>query len=203
MASLRDRITDRLRDTRTVPDPARAALDGLPADIDRSLFPQPLVPAAVLIPLVLRDPRMSLLLTRRTDHLRDHPGQISFPGGRVEAGDASPLVTALRETEEEIGLAAGQVEIAGVLPPHPVITGFAVTPVVGFIAPGFELRLDAFEVAEAFEVPLEYFLDPDHRVATTRRIRGIEVSTCEYQCGLHRIWGATAAIIDTFISIII
>lgn len=152
-------------------------------------------PAAVLVPVVLRSSAPTVLLTRRTDHLQHHPGQISFPGGRVEAGDASPLATALRETEEEIGLTHLHVELLGTLPDYFTGTGFRITPVVGMVRPPFELHLDAFEVAEAFEVPLTHFLDPAnhqrHSLEFEGRLRHFHAMP--YQG--HFIWGATAGII--------
>lgn len=118
--------------------------------------------AAVLIPLVQREAGLSVLLTRRADHLHHHPGQISFPGGRIEPGDAGPCAAALRETHEEIGVPPEAVELLGELPPYATSTGFRVTPVVGLIRGPLELRLDAFEVAEAFEVPLDFLLRSHH-----------------------------------------
>ncbi|UXH80441.1 NUDIX hydrolase [Roseateles amylovorans] len=119
-------------------------------------------PAAVLVPLVLRDHGLSVLLTQRTAHLRDHAGQISFPGGRAEPEDGSPERTALREAQEEIGLDEPFVDILGQLPVYQTVTAYEVTPVVALIRPDFALRLDAFEVAEAFEVPLSFLMDPAH-----------------------------------------
>ncbi|WP_435751039.1 CoA pyrophosphatase [Thauera sp. AutoDN2] len=151
--------------------------------------------AAVLVPLIAREGEESLLFTKRTDHLHHHPGQISFPGGRVEAGDASPVETALRETEEEIGLHRRHVELLGALPDYLTGTGFRVTPVVGVVRPPFELTLDAFEVAEAFEVPLAHFLDPAnheaHSIVHEGRLRTFHAMP--YQG--YFIWGATAGII--------
>ncbi|WP_291847963.1 CoA pyrophosphatase, partial [Accumulibacter sp.] len=118
------------------------------------------MPAAVLFPIVRRDGEPTVLLTQRTAHLKDHPGQISFPGGRREPTDPSPVHTALREAAEEIGLAATHIEIAGYLPEYLTSTGFRVTPVVAMVTPPFQLELDTFEVAEAFEVPLAFLLDP-------------------------------------------
>ena len=137
----------------------------------------------MLVPLVERQAGLTVLLTRRTDHLRDHPGQISFPGGRVAATDASPLATALRETSEELGISSDLVEVAGYLPPHPVVTGFAVTPVVGFLPGSLELRPDPVEVAEVFEIPLAFILDPVNARPGHRRIGGIEVPVWEYHYG--------------------
>ncbi len=118
--------------------------------------------ASVLVPLVERDDGLRLLLTRRTDHLKDHAGQISFPGGRAETHDDDAVATALRETEEEVGLSRDHVEVIGELPHYTTITAFVVTPVVALVRPGFRLALDPFEVAEAFEVPLAFLMDPAH-----------------------------------------
>lgn len=152
-------------------------------------------PAAVLVPLVVREDQPSVLLTKRTEHLHHHPGQISFPGGRVEAGDASAVDTALRETEEEIGLHRRHVELLGALPDYLTGTGFRVTPVVGLVHPPFELKLDAFEVAEAFEVPLAHFLDPanheEHSIVHEGRVRRFHAMPYHG----YFIWGATAGII--------
>lgn len=154
-----------------------------------------LVPAAVLVPVVAWPGGLSVLLTRRTDHLHHHAGQVSFPGGRVEPGDVSPVMTALRETEEEIGLDPDRVELLGELAEYRTGTGFSVTPVVGLVHPPFELALDAFEVAEAFEVPLAFVLDPAnherHEVEYEGRLR--QYYAMPYQG--HFIWGATAGIL--------
>lgn len=120
-------------------------------------------PASVLVPLVSRPQGLTVLLTRRTDHLHDHAGQISFPGGRAEPQElGDPVATALRETEEEVGLARRHIEVIGRLPVYTTITSYAVTPVVALVEPGFELALDPFEVAEAFEVPLDFLMTPAH-----------------------------------------
>jgi 8-oxo-dGTP pyrophosphatase MutT (NUDIX family) len=159
------------------------------------LQPGPLTSAATLVPIIDRPGELTLLLTQRTDHLNDHPGQISFPGGRMEAGDESPLATALRETEEEIGLAREFVSVAGYLDAYATGTGFLVTPVVGLVSPGFSLAPDTFEVAEVFEVPLEYLLD-----ARNYRREELQVRTgkrwfyvIEYE--RRYIWGATAGML--------
>lgn len=152
-------------------------------------------PAAVLVPLVLGRDDPAILLTRRTDHLHHHPGQISFPGGRVEAQDSTPVDTALRETEEEIGLDRRHVELLGALPDYYTGTGFRVTPVVGLVHPPFELRLDAFEVAEAFEVPLRHFLDPANHQRHSLMHEGRERQFHAMPYKDYFIWGATAGIL--------
>lgn len=154
-----------------------------------------LTPAAVLFPIVLRETGPTVLLTQRTAHLRDHGGQISFPGGRVEADDSSPVHTALRETEEEVGLAREHVEILGFLPEYRTGTGFRVTPVVGLVKPPFELTVDPFEVAEAFEVPLDFLLDPVNHKEHSLHYRGAMRHFFAMPYGDYFIWGATAGMI--------
>jgi 8-oxo-dGTP pyrophosphatase MutT (NUDIX family) len=155
-----------------------------------------LTPAAVLVPLVERLEGYTVLLTQRTAHLEHHPGQISFPGGRAEEGDASPVETALREAEEEIGLLRRHVvEIAGFLDLYQTVTGFLVTPVVGLVTPPFELRLDEFEVAEAFEVPLEFILDPRHHEHRSMVYKGQQRRYYVIPYEERLIWGATAAML--------
>lgn len=161
-------------------------------------------PAAVLVPLVQRPQGLSVLLTRRTDHLRDHAGQISFPGGRSEPHDAGPAETALRETEEEVGLARRHVELVGELPVYTTVTSYTVTPVVGLVTPPFELALDEFEVAEAFEVPLSFLMTPAHH---RRHVFTFEGGQRQFfsmpwhgpgadgQSREYFIWGATAAML--------
>jgi 8-oxo-dGTP pyrophosphatase MutT (NUDIX family) len=156
---------------------------------------QPLTPAAVLFPIVLRDGGQTVLLTQRTAHLRDHAGQISFPGGRVEAEDISPSHTALRETEEEIGLPRERIEILGFLPEYRTGTGFRVTPVVALVQPPFELQPDPFEVAEVFEVPLAFLLDPANHQQHSLHYRGALRNYFAMPYGDYFIWGATAGMI--------
>lgn len=156
---------------------------------------QPLTPAAVLFPIVLRDSGQTVLLTQRTAHLRDHAGQISFPGGRVEAEDLSPSHTALRETEEEIGLPRERIEILGFLPEYRTGTGFRVTPVVALVLPPFDLRPDPFEVAEVFEVPLAFLLDPANHQQHSLHYRGALRNYFAMPYGDYFIWGATAGMI--------
>jgi 8-oxo-dGTP pyrophosphatase MutT (NUDIX family) len=160
--------------------------------------------AAVLVPLVMRDSGLHVLLTRRTDHLRDHAGQISFPGGRSEAHDADPVATALRETEEEVGLGREHVEIIGSLPTYSTVTSYVVTPVVALVQPDFTLALDSFEVAEAFEVPLQFLMTPAHHRRHAFEMLGQprQFLSMPWQ-GLspdgrtrdYFIWGATAAML--------
>ncbi|GAB4480351.1 MAG: CoA pyrophosphatase [Burkholderiaceae bacterium] len=158
-------------------------------------------PAAVLVPLVVRDTGVSVLLTQRTAHLHDHAGQISFPGGRVEEEDPTPAATALREAFEEVGLAPDAVDVVGTLPPYVTATSYRVTPVVGLIERTFSLALDEFEVAEAFEVPLAYLMDPANH--ERRRIELGALARTFYAmpyAGARRyfIWGATAAMLRNF-----
>lgn len=156
---------------------------------------RPLTPAAVLFPIVQRAAGQTVLLTQRTAHLRDHAGQISFPGGRVEAADQSPIHTALRETEEEIGLSREHIDVLGFLPEYRTGTGFCVTPVVGLVRPPFELALDPFEVAEAFEVPLDFLLDPLNHQRHSLHHRGALRHYFAMPYGEYFIWGATAGMI--------
>ncbi len=157
--------------------------------------PHSLTPAAVLVPIVARPEGLTVLLTQRTAHLNDHAGQVSFPGGRCEAGDASPVFTALRETEEEIGLDRSRIEVLGLLPEYRTGTGFSVVPVVGLVQPPFELNPDSFEVAEVFETPLAFLLDPANRQRHSMEIGGVlrHYYAMPYQG--YFIWGATAGML--------
>lgn len=160
--------------------------------------------ASVLVPLVQRPQGLQVLLTRRTAHLRDHAGQISFPGGRAEAHDVDAAATALREAEEEVGLDPARVEVIGLLPTYTTVTRFVVTPVVALVQPHERLALDAFEVAEAFEVPLQFLMTPAHHqrhvfdaagakrqfLSMPWRVDGADGAPREYF-----IWGATAAML--------
>jgi len=151
--------------------------------------------AAVLVPLVDRSGRVQVLFTQRTAHLDDHAGQISFPGGRVEAGDASREETALRETEEEIGLASGSVAVLGRLPDYEIPSGFRITAVVGWIEPPFALKPDPFEVAAVFEAPLEHFLDPASYQRREFHFRGRHRHYLAIPFEGRYIWGATAGML--------
>ncbi len=151
--------------------------------------------AAVLVPLVERPGGLSVLLTQRTAHLHDHAGQISFPGGRIEADDSDPVAAALRETEEEIGLARRHVEIVGRLDTYQTRTAYEVTPVVGLVRPPFDLVPDTFEVADIFEVPLAFVLDPRNRERRSREFQGSERHFWVLPYGERFIWGATAGML--------
>ncbi|HAO33810.1 MAG TPA: CoA pyrophosphatase [Candidatus Competibacteraceae bacterium] len=158
-----------------------------------------LTPASVLIPLIEWPRGYTVLLTQRTAHLEHHGGQISFPGGRAEESDEGPVATALREAEEEIGLNRQHVtEIAGFLDLYQTVTGFLVTPVVAFVTPPFELVLDAFEVAEAFEVPLDFILDPQNHERRSMLFKGQQRSYYVIPFEDRFIWGATAAMLVNF-----
>jgi len=130
--------------------------------------------AAVLVPLVVREHGLTVLLTQRADHLNDHAGQVSFPGGRQEASDADAIATALREAHEEVGLDASRVEILGALPDYLTGTGFCVSPVIGLVHPPFTLQIDALEVAEVFEVPLAFLMNPANHEERLFRYEGGE-----------------------------
>jgi 8-oxo-dGTP pyrophosphatase MutT (NUDIX family) len=151
--------------------------------------------AAVLVPIVRRGPEVNVLFTQRTAHLDDHAGQISFPGGRVEAHDATREDTALRETEEEIGLAREAVTLLGRLPSYEIPSGFRITPVVGWIEAPFALKLDAFEVDSAFEAPLSHFLTASRYQRREYRFRGRHRHYMAIPYEGRYIWGATAGML--------
>ena len=161
----------------------------------RSGWPTPLKVAAVLVPIIDRAEAPTLLMTVRASHLRRHAGQISFPGGRLEAQDADVAAAAIRETEEEIGIAAAGIEAIGFLPDHVVQTGYRITPVVALLQPGLTLEPDGTEVAEVFELPLAFALSAENYRVGRRTIREVEVETWELSFGQYNIWGATAGIL--------
>ena len=195
-------IERRLKHTQLPDDLVSAALARLPNGIAERWFSRPLIPAAVLIPLIERESELTVLLTQRTEHLKDHPGQISFPGGRCEPVDLDPRHTALRETLEEIGLSEQSIAVAGYLDPLAVVTGFAVAPVVAFVGSDLQLTLDPYEVADTFEVPLEFFLDAANHQQHDRTVRGVTMPFSEYHFEDRRIWGATAMMIYNLTNII-
>lgn len=168
-----------------------AWLDGVP----EAARPEKMKPAAVLMPLIDHSDGMTVLLTQRTDHLSAHAGQISFPGGRFETGDVTPENTALRETEEEIGLPRTHIEVLGRLAVRETGTGYRVVPVVGVITPPISVTPDPHEVAEVFEVPLSFVLDPANHRFETRIISGIERQFYSVPYGDYYIWGLTARLL--------
>ena len=175
-----------------------ADLDGLPSAKLAELIRQPYSQAAVLVGLVERAAGLQMLLTERSQDLRSHPGQVSFPGGRVEQQDADHWQAALREAREEIGLLPELVAAAGYLETYLTVTGYVVTPVVGFVDQQFQARPDGLEVDEVFEVPLDFLFDPANLTVNYRERLGSRFRIYEYDyCG-HRIWGATAAMIVGF-----
>jgi 8-oxo-dGTP pyrophosphatase MutT (NUDIX family) len=184
---------------RTSPQSAeeRAARPRGDHDLNPDLYDpqQALTAAAVLVPLVERDSGLTILLTRRTDHLYAHAGQISFPGGRVDPGDTDAEAAALRETEEEIGLPRRYIRLVGRLDTYVTRTGYEVEPQVGLITPPCPLELDSFEVAEAFEVPLAFILDPASQERHSRVYQGKERHFYAFPYGDYYIWGATAGML--------
>lgn len=159
-------------------------------------------PAAVLLGLIDRPAGLTLLFTERSPDLKDHPGQVSFPGGRIETGDDGPVSAAVREAEEEVGLERRLVTVAGCLDDLLTVTGFLVTPVVAFVDSAFRPEADGREVAEVFEVPLKYLLDRKNIRSTHRERLGTRIRVYEIDYEGHRIWGATASILVQFLSLI-
>jgi 8-oxo-dGTP pyrophosphatase MutT (NUDIX family) len=174
----------------------------LPARGDHDLDPmaaaiakvRPIRPAAVLVPVIAREEPM-VLLTQRTAHLKDHAGQISFPGGKIDQSDASPMAAALREAEEEVGLAPGLVEPLGYLDLYLTTFGYRIVPTVARVAPDFSLVLNRDEVDDAFEVPLSFLMSPDNHQRKSRDWNGLTRHFYEMPYGERYIWGATAGIL--------
>lgn len=152
-------------------------------------------PAAVLVPIVDHPAGLTVIFTQRTVHLKAHSGQVSFPGGRAEPGDPTPEHTALREAQEEIGLALERVEVLARLPEYHTRTGFRVTPVVGLLTPPVALMPDPGEVEEVFEVPLAFLLDPRNHERETRELQGRMRAYYVMRYGKRIIWGATAGML--------
>jgi 8-oxo-dGTP pyrophosphatase MutT (NUDIX family) len=197
-ARLKRLIEERLQGTRPAVDPRMAFPAGVTSETAQAIrqyFPASPVAAAVLVPIVDHPSGLTVLLTERAPHLKNHPGQISFPGGRIETHDAGPLEAALRETEEEIGLSRDHVRAVGYLEPHLVLTGYWITPVVAFVQPGFDLALDPREVANTFEVPLAHILDTTNHRSRDRKLGDATIKVHDIPYGGHNIWGATAGIL--------
>jgi 8-oxo-dGTP pyrophosphatase MutT (NUDIX family) len=152
-------------------------------------------PAAVLVALIEREGALSVLFTRRNDDLTQHAGQVSFPGGGVDAGDTDAIAAALRETREEIGVDSALIRPFGYLDAFETISNYCVTPVVAWLAADYEVTLNLREVAEVFEVPLAFFLDASNLHTLRMNFRGKQREIYEYQYGGQRIWGATAAML--------
>mgnify|MGYP000898513365 CR=1 FL=1 len=166
-----------------------------------TLVPEDPRPAAVLVPIVDSAAGPALLLTRRAGHLRQHAGQVSFPGGRIEASDLSPLGAALREAREEIGLDAGLVEPLGYLADHVVRTGYRITPVVAHVRAGFRVQADESEVAEVFELPLSR-CQADCLLTVSREVMGVDYQSREIHHEGRVVWGATAGVIISLMDLL-
>jgi 8-oxo-dGTP pyrophosphatase MutT (NUDIX family) len=183
-------------------DPARPGLRG-DHDLNPGMHPtRALTAAAVLVPLIDRGGGLTVLLTKRTDHLHDHAGQVSFPGGRVDPEDRDAAAAALREAQEEVGLDPQRVDLIGRLDTYVTRTGFDVTPWVGLVTPPIALVPDPFEVAEVFEVPLAYFLDPASRRTESRVWQGQERFFYVYPWQGFYIWGATAGMLSNLAEVL-
>lgn len=196
-----DEITRRLSGTRMPEDPRSVVVSHvdsrLPLEAVRKMA-ENLKAAAVLIPLIDRDGALKVLLTERSAALRHHAGQVSFPGGGMKDIDSDIAATGLREAEEEVGIQPSEVSIVGYLSTMLTVTGFAVTPIVGFVESQFDLRIDPAEVKEAFEVPLDYLLDTRNVVHSEREYEGVVYDTKTFYFDGHQIWGATASILLSF-----
>ncbi len=190
-ARLRFEVPPGLIDPNIIPRSGDQGTDRMLEIIARE---QPVRPAAVLIPVV-DHPQPTVLLTQRSAHLNDHAGQISFPGGKIDAIDASPLDAALREAEEEIGLSREFIDPIGYLDLYATGFGFRILPTVARVKPGFKLRINQAEVDDAFEVPLAFLMDPANHQVHSKEFRGMERSYYAMPFAEHYIWGATAGIL--------
>jgi 8-oxo-dGTP pyrophosphatase MutT (NUDIX family) len=194
------RIAERLRGSTARHERADWVLPGLTAEASHAFeafVPEKLIPAAVLMPIILREPSPTVLFTQRASALKNHAGQISFPGGRLETSDGSPIAAALREAQEEVGLDPAFVTVIGFLPDHIIGSGFRVTPVVAFVRPGFSLTPDEREVQETFEVPLDFLFDPaNFRPRLRQYVPDLPpVQLNDIPVGERNIWGATAGML--------
>jgi 8-oxo-dGTP pyrophosphatase MutT (NUDIX family) len=190
-ARLRFDVPPGLTDSSLIPPSGDQGTDRMLEILARE---QPIRPAAVLIPVIDR-PQPTVLLTQRSTHLNEHAGQISFPGGKIDTTDASPLDAALREAEEEIGLAREFVDPIGYLDLYGTSFGFRILPTLARVRPGFKLRISPSEVDDAFEVPLAFLMDPANHQLHSKQFRGVERFYYAMPYGEHYIWGATAGIL--------
>lgn len=197
MISLEHRLRQALAGTSEAEPRPQTPIE-LPLKLEKLLLPallKGLRPASVLVPVVKRPKGLQLLLTVRAETLRSHRGQISFPGGRREEGDASAAAAALREAEEEVGIPGGAVEVVGYLDDYPTLTRYMVTPVVGLVDDVAEVKPCAREVAEIFEVPLSFVLGVENFERKILTREGLNVPFFELNYGSYRIWGATAGML--------
>lgn len=173
----------------------RFQMQALPASVHNFRYPHQLKSAAVLIPIVHNEHQLDVLLTKRASHLTHHPGQISFPGGKVESYDDDIIATALRETEEEIGLLSNAIDVIGQLKPYQTISGYEITPIVAIVQSNKQYNIDKNEVAEVFQVPLSHFLQRQYHIQVPfyHQGRHHKVHFMPYQH--YNIWGATAAML--------
>ncbi len=202
--AFRDRVLQRLN-AGVSPDDAGCLAQGTCLKeagdhvLNPTIFPDPsgvkLRDAAVLIPVVDRGPQASVLLTRRTDHLASHAGQVAFPGGKIDEGDRDATHAALREAEEEIGLSADFVDPIGHLGPYLTGSGYRITPVLAYVRDGFSLRPEPGEVADIFEVPLEFLMSPGNHLKLSRQWNGARRYFYAMPYKRHYIWGVTAGIL--------
>ena len=204
-AAMRARIRSRIATAPRSGDPLARMRRDLEGPISSSLLElldRRRSPAAVLLGLIERPAGLTLLFTERSPDLKDHPGQVSFPGGRIETGDSGPVAAAVREAGEEVGMERRLISVAGCLDDLLTVTGFLVTPVVAFVDATYRPVADGREVAEVFEVPLKYLLDERNIHSTHRERLGTRIRVYEINYEGHRIWGATASILVQFLSII-
>ena len=193
IADLRARATAKL--SLEVPAGHSAGRGSQSAEAEHRAGSAVLRPAAVLIPIVARPQGATILLTQRASELSHHAGQIAFPGGRIDAADASPLAAALRETEEEVGLTRAAVTPLGYLDPYFTGSGYRILPIVAIVTPPFALRVNPAEVEEAFEVPAQFLMDPANHLWHLRERDGRRFGTYAMPFGDRNIWGATAGIL--------
>ncbi len=196
-----DDIRQRLADTTLPEDPSAVLLPpgrSIWTELMREFDSGELAPAGVLIPVIEHASGATILLTQRAADLKHHAGQVSFPGGRMESSDADIVATALRETHEEVGISPNRVSVAGYLRTMPTITGYAVTPVVGFVPSETVLQVNHGEVEYTFEVPLTYLLDASNDISVERKVFDRTVTMTEFCWEDERIWGATAYMILAF-----